>query len=90
LRAISNSHPEIGYTQGINSWVGILIISGLRENEAFWLIRFLLNKMDLKSLVSPGFPKIHVLNYQLQIYLKLHMKDAVEKLVCYNSHFLIF
>ena len=37
--------------------------------------------MDLKSLVSTGFPKIHILNYQLEIYLKLHMKDAVEKLV---------
>jgi len=81
LRAISNSCFEIGYTQGINSWVGVLLLNGLKAHESFWLIIFLLNKMDLRLFVSPGFPKINVLNYQLEIYMKIHMKDLINRLV---------
>lgn len=61
--------------------VGVFLLNGLKENEVFWLIKFFLNKMDLKSIYSPGFPKIQILNYQLEIYLKVYMKDVFEKLV---------
>lgn len=81
LRAISNSHIGIGYTQGLNAMVGVLILNGLRENEVFWLLQYFLNKMDMKSILSPGFPKIQLLNYQLLIYMKIYMNDVIQKLV---------
>lgn len=90
LRAISNSYPDIGYTQGMNFWVGVLILNGLKENEVYWLLRFFLTKMDLKSMVSPGFPRMCILNYQLEIYLKFQMKDVIDKLVQTNIYLICF
>ena len=84
MKAISNSYTEIGYIQGINAWVGVLLLNGLKEIDAYWLIIFFLNKMNLKSMISPGFPKIKILNYQLEIYMKIHMKDVINRLVISN------
>ena len=47
LDAYGNKNPNIGYCQGMNFYIGfMLIISGFREEEVFWMFQILTNQVE--------------------------------------------
>lgn len=81
LRALSNCFPKIGYTQGLNSWVAIFLMKELNQNECFWATIYFLNKLKFKEILYPGFPRIDILNFQLEVYMNVYMRKVVDHLV---------
>ncbi|CAD7961993.1 unnamed protein product, partial [Amoebophrya sp. A25] len=65
LRAVSISHPEIGYCQGMNFVGGVLLIH-LQFSPAacFWVLAALLEHYDYKQLFAPGVPLLAYKSYQ--------------------------
>ncbi len=64
LEAYANINPNIGYCQGMNFYIGfMLIISGFREEEVFWMFQILTNqaahapsKCNIEGFFTDGFP----------------------------------
>jgi hypothetical protein len=81
LKALSNSFPKIGYTQGLNAWVAIFLMKGLNQNECFWAMIYFMNKLKFKELLYPGFPRIEILNFQLEVYMNVYMRKISNHLV---------
>lgn len=81
LVASSNSLPNIGYVQGLNSIVSILLSQGLTEQQSYWMLLYLLKKCKINDLLSEGFPKVQILNYQLEIYMRNYLPDVIDYLV---------
>jgi hypothetical protein len=50
LLALSNSVPEVGYIQGLNSIVAIFLMKRIKEENIYWILKYMLNKLNLKIL----------------------------------------
>ena len=47
LQAYAVNNPEVGYCQSMNFVAGfLLLVSGMRENESFWVFASLLANRD--------------------------------------------
>lgn len=53
----------------------------LNQNECFWATIYFLNKLKFKEILYPGFPRIDILNFQLEVYMNVYMKQVVNHLV---------
>ena len=57
LSAYANLSPEVGYCQGMNFVVGLLLfVSGGHEEETFWVFVALMRNMHLSGFYAGGFP----------------------------------
>lgn len=60
LKAYANYNPALGYCQGMNFIVGVLLlVSGRAEEEAFWMLVCLLEDRSLGWLFRDKFPLLH-------------------------------
>jgi hypothetical protein len=57
LNAYSVQDPEIGYCQGMNFIVGVLLMQ-LEEESAFWALCHLMNACGLRWFFIPGLPRL--------------------------------
>jgi Rab-GTPase-TBC domain len=63
-------HESVGYCQGMNFVVGILLNVYADEEKAFWACLGLFKKCKLNGLYRAGLPSLHIMNYQLQRLLE--------------------
>lgn len=76
MKAIANYFPFLGYTQGINFWIGFcLLINGGNELEAFWFFVSLSQKKEflIMGLFEDNFPMsnllVHIFKNKFQHFL---------------------
>jgi len=72
LVAVANTIKEVGYTQGLNGIAGVFLFF-LKEEETFWAMLYLLEKMKVKEIFKKGFPKVEILNYQFKLFLEYYL-----------------
>lgn len=84
LVAIANTVKEVGYIQGLNSIAGTLL-TNLKEEDAYWMMIYLLKKRELKNLVAFKFPLVNLWNFQLKCLMRCHLPDIYAHLVSYFS-----
>lgn len=71
LVSMVNSHPELGYCQGMNSVAGILlIVSKGNQEESFAMLEHICITMGGKGLFEFGFPLVIDLCQEFHINLK--------------------
>ena len=80
LVAISNAEPEVGYIQGLNTVIGMLLLH-LREEDAYWMGLYLLRKRGLGKVFIPPFSKPEIWNYQLDVFMRCYLPDIFDDLV---------
>lgn len=68
LIAYAIKHPEIGYCQGMNFVVGILL-QYLNETEAFFMLENIIHnpKYDMQRMYNDSLYKLHLCVYQVYI-----------------------
>jgi len=74
LVAISNTVTDTGYIQGLNSIAGTFLFY-LKEEESFWMTLFMMEKLKVKDIFAENFHRVHILNYQLQIFLEFYIPE---------------
>ena len=71
LRAIAAADPEVGYCQGMNCVIALLLVVGNgNEAEVFAVYQSASKKYKWRDLYLPGFPKMWELTFQWQALLK--------------------
>jgi len=65
---------DVGYIQGLNSIAGVFLFH-LKEEESFWMIIYMLEKLKLKDIFKDDFYKVHMLNYQLQVFVQYYLPE---------------
>eukprot|EP00762_Andalucia_godoyi_P007237 ANDGO_08079.mRNA.1 Ecotropic viral integration site 5 ortholog len=71
LIALASHNPEVGYCQGMG-FVTAMALSYLSEEDAFWLMMCLMEKLSLDGLFAPGFPRLRSSFYVLESLLEQH------------------
>jgi len=80
LVALSNTVKDVGYIQGLNSIVGVALTC-LKEEEAFWMLLYMMEKLNVKDILNESFTRINILNYQLQTFLDAYLPELSSYLV---------
>ena len=80
LIAIANSVRDVGYVQGLNSIAGVLLFY-LKEEESYWTMLYMLNKLNIRELLKENFSNMKLLNYQFQTYLENYVPEIAEHFV---------
>ena len=70
LDCIVYLHQNVGYCQGMNFVVGIVLNVYKDEEKALWACLALFKKCKLYNLYRAGLPSLHIMNYQLQRLLE--------------------
>ena len=55
LLALAHAVPDVGYTQGMNSYAAVLLLY-MTEEDAFWTFATLMQHCGLRGLFCEGFP----------------------------------
>ena len=72
LKAYARFHPELGYTQGMSSFVAVLLLY-LTEEDAFWTFATLMQHCGLMGLFCDGFPALFQQYDTWQSLLRKHL-----------------
>eukprot|EP01125_Pyxidicula_operculata_P016093 TRINITY_DN550_c0_g3_i1.p1 TRINITY_DN550_c0_g3~~TRINITY_DN550_c0_g3_i1.p1 ORF type:complete len:421 (-),score=69.69 TRINITY_DN550_c0_g3_i1:97-1359(-) len=86
LQAYSVKTPEIGYCQGMNFIVGILLLTVSEEN-AFWVLNAIMDEYEMKGFFGDDVQLLGTSMMQLETCMKLQVSDIWNHLV---SSLLIF
>lgn len=71
LHAIANADPEVGYCQGMNCVIALLLLVGNgNEADVFAVYQAACRKYQWRGLYLPGFPKLWELTFQWQVLFK--------------------
>ena len=83
LRAISEDNKKVGYTQGMNFLVALMLITHGKEEDAFWLLRFILNEplYSYRDVIGGTMSKLKVLFYQLYRLIEKYFPSIYTQLV---------
>lgn len=82
LIAVSNTIKDVGYIQGLNSIAGVFLFH-LKEEESFWIMLYFMEKLNFKELLKEDFNRVHILDFQLQVYLDNYVPAVAEHFVRY-------
>jgi hypothetical protein len=55
------------------NFIASVLISEAGEEAGFYLMLHILVKHDMRSLFLPGFPELHLKNFQMAQLVKFHM-----------------
>lgn len=75
LKAYSVHNPQLGYTQGMNSIVAVLLMY-MHEEDVFWTLDTLMTNQTLygmNDLFVPGFPKLFLYFQILEQLIRNHL-----------------
>ncbi|SCO66393.1 GTPase-activating protein, putative [Plasmodium vivax] len=79
LNAYSNFEPSVGYCQGMNFLVGLLlIVSNFNEIETFCVLVSLMNNYHLKEFYKEKFPLLNRYIYLFEKILQCEVPDLVD------------
>ncbi|KOB87179.1 hypothetical protein PFDG_05516 [Plasmodium falciparum Dd2] len=79
LNAYSNYEPSVGYCQGMNFLVGLLlIISNFNELETFCVLVSLMNNYYLKDFYKEKFPLLNRFIYLFERIMQNEIPDLVD------------
>ncbi|CRG96619.1 GTPase activator, putative [Plasmodium gallinaceum] len=79
LNAYSNYEPTVGYCQGMNFLVGLLlIVSNFNELETFCVLVSLMNNYHLNEFYKEKFPLLNKYIYVFEKILQNEIPDLVE------------
>ncbi|EUD67896.1 hypothetical protein C922_01508 [Plasmodium inui San Antonio 1] len=79
LNAYSNFEPSVGYCQGMNFLVGLLlIVSNFNEMETFCVLVGLMNNYHLKEFYKEKFPLLNRYIYLFEKILQCEVPDLVD------------
>ncbi|RYZ83408.1 MAG: hypothetical protein EOP04_20015 [Proteobacteria bacterium] len=53
----------------------------LKDSEVYWLLRYILNKKKFDDVLVDGFPRVQLLNYQLDVFARNYIPELVDYLV---------
>lgn len=81
LKAISNNLVEVGYIQGWNSIISVLILSNLDDHSIYWIIIYLMKRMKTINLYTNNLEGIEILTYQIQVCMKSFLPEIYDKIV---------
>jgi len=70
--------PKIGYVQGMNTITSVFLGAKLKDSEVYWLMKYILNKKKFEEILMDGFPRVQILNYQLDIYVRNYIPELIE------------
>ena len=87
LHALSNSIPKIGYVQGMNTLTSVFLGARLKDSEVYWMMKYIFNKKKFEEILVDGFPRVQILNYQLEVYVRNYIPFLVEFLVSFVFFF---
>ncbi|ETW03021.1 hypothetical protein H310_05453 [Aphanomyces invadans] len=76
LRAYVMFNPDIGYCQGMNFVVRLLLDNQKDEATVFWAFVNLCDAAPTQSLYEPGFHTLHVLFGKLEVLVQQQMPDV--------------
>jgi hypothetical protein len=74
LRCCALLHPEVGYCQGMNFVVAVLLLN-VRAETAFWIWLAMLRNFHLTLLYAPGVPHLPLRLYQFTAAVRMHLPD---------------
>lgn len=80
LVAYANKEPEIGYCQGMNFIVGVLLLN-MNEENAFWTLHALLIQYEMKGFYGDNVPLLASAISQFEQCLKICLPDVWEHFV---------
>ena len=64
--AYANYDNEVGYVQGMNYIVGLLLFYIKDEEQVFWCLYQILVKYNWRQIFTEDFPKLHKLTAILE------------------------
>ena len=74
LKAVCQQHPDVGYCQGMHLLTDFLFRVLRHEKHVLGAMLVLMNPpYCLAEVFKPGFPKLQLLQYQLQVLVKLKL-----------------
>lgn len=89
LLALSNAIPDVGYIQGLNSVAAALILkllqmAGFGEDKdypkikeiSYWVVKYLMVKMDLRLLYEREFRLYTLLCFQFDLLIEFYMPEV--------------
>ena len=82
LVAISNTMSEVGYIQGLNSIAGVFLFY-LKEEESFWILVYLMERLKIKDILKSDFEKVSLLNYQLECFVDHYLPNLSQYFVLF-------
>ena len=80
LMAYANFDQEVGYVQGINYIVAILLFYIQDEELVFWCLYQVMNKLNMRQVYKIGFPKLALLNEHMSERLQTEHPRLLEHL----------
>jgi len=75
---------EVGYIQGLNSVAGVFLYY-LKEEESFWMMLYLMERLKTKEIFKSDFEKVSLLNYQLECFISYYLPSLAQHFV--NDYF---
>ena len=81
LVAISKEFPQVGYCQGMNFVAAIIIINLNKEEESFWMMRYIMKEMKYKKLFSHSLESMRLCYYQLECFINTYCPRLYQHLV---------
>ena len=96
--AYANFDREIGYVQGMNYIVALLLVYIRDEEQVFWCLHQVMAKYNWRLVFKSGFPKLHQLTSQLEKRLRAEQPQILEHLEenylviegTFTGHFMTF
>ncbi|EAR94327.2 rab-GTPase-TBC domain protein (macronuclear) [Tetrahymena thermophila SB210] len=84
LTALSHSVSDVGYIQGWNQIAGVFVKNQFSPQLIYWIINFIMHKMQAKQLFLDNFKAARVLDYQFEIICKNYIPDLYSYLKKYE------
>lgn len=73
-----------GYFQGMNSFVGMLMLVGCDEYESYAVALFFYLKVGYYEIFRNGFSKLFTISETIEKMVKIHLPDIHQKLTLWD------
>ncbi|KAM3140551.1 hypothetical protein pb186bvf_007363 [Paramecium bursaria] len=75
LIALSKKLPNLGYIQGLNQIAGYFLLSGLSEQQGFWMMCYIMKKLKIQALYANSFEELKFLNFSINVFIENMLPD---------------
>ena len=80
LTGVANKMRSVGYVQGLNSIAGTLLFY-LKEEDSFWMMIYMLQKLNFKEFLKENLDRMHLLTYQFEMFLEKYLPEIANYFV---------
>eukprot|EP01053_Blabericola_migrator_P010295 Blabericola_migrator_1__10294@NODE_577_length_7504_cov_115_679710_g61_i1_p1_GENE_NODE_577_length_7504_cov_115_679710_g61_i1NODE_577_length_7504_cov_115_679710_g61_i1_p1_ORF_typecomplete_len1282_score289_96RabGAPTBC/PF00566_18/1_4e31Fboxlike/PF12937_7/0_01Phage_HK97_TLTM/PF06120_11/0_047GBP_C/PF02841_14/2_2GBP_C/PF02841_14/7_3Nup88/PF10168_9/1_3e02PspA_IM30/PF04012_12/0_19PspA_IM30/PF04012_12/4_7e02DUF848/PF05852_11/14DUF848/PF05852_11/48KIAA1328/PF15369_6/11MRVI1/PF05781_12/4_4e02MRVI1/PF05781_1 len=82
LRAVAVLEPGMGYCQGMNFIVGVLLIETLCPVTSFYTLMGMIRNFQFSGLYCPGLPSLKLKLKQFEELAQVHVPKGFKQLLC--------